>query len=250
MHWDSTLYDNRHDFVARYGEGLLRYLPDEPRQRILDLGCGTGTLSAELADHAAAVLGVDSSPDMVARATALHHAPNLRFEVCDALDLPYAGEWDVVFSNAVFHWIGDHDRLLANVRRALKPGGLLICEFGAHGNIAAVDGAFADAMRAHGRDYRCKFTFPTVEAFADGLERHGLRVGTIRDYDRPTPLSDGYDALEAWMTQFYASELEPLDDDERRDVLDRTCRAAGATLWDGTRWTLDYRRLQAVAVAV
>ena len=250
MQWKSALYDSRHDFVARYGEGLLRYLPDDPGQRILDLGCGTGTLSAELAEQAAEVLGVDSSPDMVARAAALHHAPNLRFEVRDALDLPYEGQWDVIFSNAVFHWIADHDRLLANVHRALKPGGALICEFGAHGNIATVDGAFASVMRGHDRDYWCEFTFPTVETFADGLERHGLHVGIIRDYDRPTPLSPGYDALEAWLRQFYASELESLDDDERRDVLDRTCRMVEPALWDGERWTLDYRRLQAVATAV
>lgn len=57
------------------------------------------------------------------------------FRVCDALGLPFKNEFDVVFSNAVFHWISDHDTLLKNVHKVLKPQGLLVCEFGAAGNI-------------------------------------------------------------------------------------------------------------------
>ena len=168
--------------VTSWHVKLLRYLPDDPGQRILDLGCGTGTLSAEL-EQAAEVLGVDSSPDMLARAAALHHAPTCGSRCVTPSTCRMRAVGRDLLTPGAHASAGD-------VHRALKPGGALICEFGAHGNIATVDGAFASDA-GHDRDYWCKFTFPTVET-ADGLERHGLHVGIIRDYDRPTPLSPGY----------------------------------------------------------
>ena len=98
MQWNSTLYDQKHDFVAKYGEGLLTFLPENPAQDILDLGCGTGTLTAQLAARGSRVIGVDSARPMVERARAQY--PELTVEVCDALALPFEGEFDVVFSNA------------------------------------------------------------------------------------------------------------------------------------------------------
>lgn len=64
MQWNSTLYDQKHDFVAKYGEGLLTFLPENPTRAILDLGCGTGTLTAQLAARGSRVVGVDSARTM------------------------------------------------------------------------------------------------------------------------------------------------------------------------------------------
>ena len=115
MQLNSALYDQKHDFVAKCGEGLLAFLPENPAQDILDLGCGTGTLTARLAARGGRVIGVDSARPMVERARAQY--PELTFEVCDALALPLEGEFDVVFSNAVFHWIADYRRLQAVARK-------------------------------------------------------------------------------------------------------------------------------------
>lgn len=102
MQWNSALYDQKHDFVAKYGEGLLTFLPENPAQDILDLGCGTGTLTA----RGSRVIGVDGARPMVERARAQY--PELTFEVCDAPALPFEGEFDVVF-----HWTADYRRLRA-----------------------------------------------------------------------------------------------------------------------------------------
>ena len=102
-------------------DALYRYVTDELaahgiRDGILaDLGCGTGTLTARLAARGSRVIGVDSARPMVERARAQY--PELTFEVCDALALPFEGEFDVVFSNAVFHWIADYRRLRAVARK-------------------------------------------------------------------------------------------------------------------------------------
>ena len=246
MQWNSTLYDQKHDFVAKYGEGLLTFLPENPAQAILDLGCGTGTLTAQLAARGSRVIGVDSARPMVERARVQY--PELTFEVCDALALPFEGEFDVVFSNAVFHWIADHDTLLENVKKALKPGGQLICEFGGAGNIAVVEQAFNRACEEMGLAVRApRFNFPTPEEFSARLARHGLTPVNVYDYDRPTPLKDGEQGLANWMRQFFAGQLEALPERTGQALLARAEELARPELWDGDHWIADYRRLRAVA---
>lgn len=208
MKWNSALYDNKHDFVAEYGKELLELLPDHRHLAVLDLGCGTATLTAQLAGQYDKVTGVDSSQEMLDKARA--QFGNIEFRLCDALDLPFANEFDIVFSNAVFHWISDHDLLLKNVYRVLKPHGFLVCEFGAHGNIAAIEKAFAKACRELGYDYKSKFYFPKIETFGRRLKENGFVIDRIDDYDRPTVLKDCERGLANWIKQFFALEMEEM----------------------------------------
>ena len=82
--WDSDLYDQKHSFVWKYGESLLELLAPQPGERILDLGCGTGHLTARIAEAGAMALGLDSSPAMIEQARRSY--PHLTFEVADARD--------------------------------------------------------------------------------------------------------------------------------------------------------------------
>lgn len=66
--WDAGLYDKKHDFVSEYGKGLLEFVPKNKNQSILDLGCGTGMLTAQLSNYADTIAGVDSSASMIAKA--------------------------------------------------------------------------------------------------------------------------------------------------------------------------------------
>lgn len=245
MRWNAALYDTKHDFVAEYGKNLLQYIPSNPGQRILDLGCGTGALTERLAGLCGHVLGADSSPEMIREASERHKG--IDFMVLNALDMPFENEWDVVFSNAVFHWISDHDALLKNIRRALRPGGFLVCEFGAHGNISRVEDAFSRALRELGHERKSGFNFPSADQFRAALEGNGFSVDTVFDFDRPTPLKDGERGLDSWLRQFFQTDLVPLPEEEQDEILRSTEKSLKSALWDGTCWTLDYRRLRAVA---
>lgn len=245
MEWNAGLYETKHGFVAEYGKGLLEFIAPDPQQSILDLGCGTGTLTHELSALAGSVLGVDASPEMVAAAK--QRFPRLEFMVADALDLPFADAFDIVFSNAVFHWIPDHDLLLKALRRALKPHGRLICEFGVHGNVATIEQAFSRACAEAGHGYSSRFTFPEPEDFLQLLDASGFACEHVSAYDRPTLLHGGGNGLCDWMRQFFASDLTTMTERGQQRILDRVEELTRARLWNGDAWVADYKRLRVVA---
>lgn len=245
MRWDAALYQNEHGFVAEYGKELLEFVDRSAGQCILDVGCGTGELTAALAQNGAGVLGVDASADMIERAKARY--PDLRFEVADATALTFEGCFDTVFSNAVFHWIRDQRALLAGVRRALKLGGRLVCEFGAQGNIRKIREAFSSIMARRGCAWPSPFFYPTSSEYDRLLAEAGLTPRHSLEYDRPTPLPSGRDGLRLWVTQFFSESLGAFDSETRAAILAEMEAALRPALWDGTRWMADYRRLRVVA---
>lgn len=245
MQWDSALYDTQHDFVAEYGKGLLECIAPDASQSILDLGCGTGTLTDQLSSRAGSVVGVDASPEMIDRAK--QRFPHLAFMVGDALNLPFAHQFDIVFSNAVFHWIPDHDRLLKSIHRALKVHGRLICEFGARGNVATIEAAFSRACEEYGHAHAGMFTFPAADAFARLLENNNFTCEQVAAYDRPTLLRGGEQGLRTWMRQFFAADLGMMTEKDREALLERVEHLTRADLWNGSAWVADYRRLRVLA---
>src|SRR3984893_15967469 len=90
--WNANLYDAKHAFVWKFGADLLPLLAPTSGERILDIGCGTGHLTAQIAESGAQVVGVDRSPEMIAAAQKAY--PNLQFEVADARNLPYRSPFD------------------------------------------------------------------------------------------------------------------------------------------------------------
>ncbi|MDD4796638.1 MAG: class I SAM-dependent methyltransferase [Eubacteriales bacterium] len=245
MEWNPQLYQDRHAFVTQYGKDLLEYVRQLSPAAILDLGCGTGTLTDALRGYAGRVVGIDASAHMIAYARKQY--PGIEFCVMDALALPYREEFDAVFSNAVFHWIPRQEQLLRGIHTALKPGGKLICEFGAYGNIRAIQQAFCAALGKLGYSYYSPFFFAIAQEYGALLGDTGFLVETVFEFDRPTPLAGAQDGLRHWMTQFFAHELGMLTDDEREGVLKDVEKALAARLWDGSQWIADYRRLRAVA---
>ncbi len=243
--WNAILYDNKHNFVAEYGKGLLEFVPKNKNQSILDLGCGTGTLTSQLVNFADTVVGVDSSESMIEMAQKQY--TDIKFIICDALKLPFNKQFDVVFSNAVFHWIADHNALLNQVHKVLKPNGLLICEFGANGNIATIENAFMKVCRDSGYEYNPKFNFPTSEQFADLLKKNSFSIDKIYDYDRPTPLKDNEEGLANWIRQFFASDLEFMSEKSQAEIIKKVEDLTRGSLWNGSKWIADYRRLRVIA---
>src|SRR5919107_2160989 len=134
--WDSTLYEESFGIITQFGAGVVELLAPRPGERIVDLGCGTGGLMAQIAAAGAEVLGIDSSEAMIARARELY--PQLRFEVAKGEDFAVDAPVDAVFSNAALHWMSPPEAVAASVARALQPGGRFVAEMGGTGNIATI----------------------------------------------------------------------------------------------------------------
>src|SRR4051794_7796734 len=119
--WDADLYDDKHAFVWRHGASLAELLAPKPGERILDLGCGTGHLTAKIAESGARVVGLDHSAEMLAQARAAY--PALQFVQGDARNFAFAERFDAIFSNAVLHWVRPPEAPIRCVRDSLRLGG-------------------------------------------------------------------------------------------------------------------------------
>jgi SAM-dependent methyltransferase len=246
--WNAKLYNEKHAFVWEKGKDLLEQLAPRRGERILDLGCGTGHLTAEIASRGAEVVGVDRSAEMIAEARRQY--PDLRFEVADALQLAFDEQFDAVFSNAVLHWIREPDRVIRGVARALRRNGRYVVEFGGRGNIAKLMAAVSRAWKAFGIEAAPEdfpWYYPSIGEYAALLENHGLEVCEARLFDRATRLEDGERGLEIWLNMFWQRAIDRVPG-QRRDALLRAIeREARPELFRGAAWELDYRRLRIFA---
>jgi trans-aconitate methyltransferase len=241
--WSAESYARNARFVAELGEPVVDWLDAKPAERILDVGCGDGALTASIVARGADVVGFDSSRALVEAA----RVRGIDARVMDVYSLPFRGEFDAAFSNAALHWMREIDLAISNVARALKPRGRFVGEMGAHGNIAAITTAILAVLRAHGIDgeSRWPWYFPTPAEFAERLETHGfvvLRMGLI---PRPTPLPTG---MRGWLDTFAHPFLAGVHGQERDDILDEVTSLLAPSLRGRTgAWTADYVRLRFAA---
>ncbi|GAB3011692.1 class I SAM-dependent methyltransferase [Spirosoma pulveris] len=247
--WDADLYQQKHAFVHQYGDDLLSILQPQPGERILDLGCGTGELTARLAESAAEVIGLDTSPSMIAKAR--QSFPQLTFQQGDVRDLSTDQPFDAVFSNATLHWILEPDQpdVLSAVFNALKPGGRFVAELGGQGNVARILNALAQALHELGANQPANPNyFPGVGQYTMLLEAAGFSVRWAQHFDRDTPLSDPETGLSDWLAMFRGEILTSLSSKDRQTVLTSVNNQLRPTNFRNGHWFADYKRLRFMAI--
>jgi trans-aconitate methyltransferase len=243
--WNPTLYDDRAAFVSELATDLVTWLGPRAGERILDLGCGTGTLTERIAHEGASVTGVDRSPQMIESARAKY--VDLRFEVEDGQDLEYAGEFDAVFSNAALHWMPRAEDVVRGVERALVPGGRFVAEFGGAGCVRTVVNAVEQILgewRIDPAPY-VSWYFPSPGRYAGLLESNGLVVRELRYFERPTPVA-GIDGLSTWLALFQA-DLQKALGERWPDFCRKASQRCHSALFHDGQWWLDYVRLRVLA---
>ena len=241
--WDPENYRKNASFVSELAGPVLDLLGPVPGERILDLGCGEGTIAQILVEGGCDVVAVDASQDQVAAA----RRRGLDARVADATALDFAGEFDAVFSNAVLHWVKDADAAIAGVRRALKPGGRFVAEFGGHGNVAAIVAGLEKVLGRRGIDAKAlnPWYFPTPDAYARKLEAAGFRLAEIGLHPRPTPLPGD---IAGWLETLAQPFVDAMPAVARPAMLSELAADLAPVLQraDGV-WTADYVRLRVAA---
>ncbi len=172
--WDADKYTENFSFVHQYGKDVVELIDCKNGSTLIDLGCGNGALTKALQEKGFRVTGVDSSEELLEIAGRKY--PDIPFIRADAADFSVDEAVDVVFSNAVFHWIDREKQsaMLGCVYKALKEEGQFVFEFGGHGNNALIHGVLGEVFSEHGYEYKMPFYFPSIGEYAALVEREGF----------------------------------------------------------------------------
>lgn len=235
--------------MHRYGCDVLGLVDVAPGCTALDLGCGNGALTQALRDKGYQVVGLDASQALLD--VARERYPDMVFVRGDATSFALPEPVDIVFSNAVFHWI-DRERqpdMLRCVRRALCAGGQFVFEFGGFGNNRLIHAALEQVFAARGYCYTLPFYFPTVGEYAALLEQEGFAVRYALLFDRPTELQGGEHGLAEWVRMFIKVPFAAVASGAERDaMLHEVEEILRDSLFINGKWYADYVRLRMKAL--
>ena len=269
-HWSSHLYQASASFVPKLTSTVVSYLDAQPTDRVLDIGCGDGVLTAQISQACpdGQVLGLDASQSFIQTAQEEYSSSNCTFKYQDCTKLeqcPEAidGNWDKVFSNAAMHWILRNPDIrisfFHNVNKALKPGGRFVFEMGGNGNVGEVQAAATAALMHAGFTVEeareaSPWFFPNTNWMSATLEDAGFEVEKCEHEYRSTKCTadrgDKTGGLEGWVRLFCAQYLEKVEEGEKREaVLKEICDVLEHIVTrpeDGSKW-MGYCRLRAVA---
>lgn len=236
--WDPTQYGKNARFVSDLGVPVVELLSPQPKERILDLGCGDGALTVKLGEVGCTLVGVDSSAAMVKATKAL----GLETYVMDGESLRFTNEFDAVFSNAALHWMKNPQRVIAGVWQALKPGGRFVSEFGGYGNVATIIAAIESALHTRGIVVANPWFFPGIEEYKGLLEAGGFEIKFISLIPRPTLLPGD---VGGWLETFAQPYTSALPADERQSFTSEIVETLRNVLCDADgKWNADYVRLR------
>lgn len=238
--WSASDFAKNGRFIQDMAGPIFALLAPKAGERILDLGCGDGTLTAEIEAAGADVLGLDISEELLAVA----RMKGLSVKRADAQALDYVQEFDTVFSNAALHWMEHPSLVVEGVARALRPGGRFVGELGGHGNIASIATALRAVTKARGGDpvEAVRWYFPTMEEFGALLSRHGFEVRELALVPRSTPLKAD---MEGWLRTFCRFFFDRFEEPERSDVVADVLELLRPSLCDCEgRWTVNHIRLR------
>jgi trans-aconitate 2-methyltransferase len=243
--WDATTYDRVSDVQFAWALEQLERLELRGDEVVLDAGCGSGRVTALLADRVprGRVYGVDVAPSMAAHAScALDGRATILCQDLVALDLPEPV--DVAFSNATFHWIKDHDALFSSLAATMKPGGRLVAQCGGRGNIDAFrrladEVASEQPFAPYFTDWERPWNYATAEGTEARLLRNGF--GDVRCWLEPKAVTPP-EPRAFVQTVCLVRHLDPLPDELRGQFIDRVLARAGEPL------VLGYVRLNMTAL--
>lgn len=246
--WNADLYDNKHDFVSKFGEGVVALLQPQPGEKILDVGCGTGDLAHKIQQAGAKVIGIDSSETMIAQAKEKY--PQIQFTVKSATDFYYQDQFDAIFSNATLHWVLEKEKAIKCIYKSLRPGGRFVAEFGGKDNVGGIVRALRMVLSDHQFNKQVKrniWYFPSIAEYATLLEKAGFRVTYAVHFDRETELT-GEGGMQNWLKMFAPGILEGLNESAIQTVVEETESQLWPTHFRDGKWYADYKRLRVVAI--
>jgi trans-aconitate 2-methyltransferase len=218
--WNARSYERVSGPQEQWGRDVLDRLELDGDERVLDAGCGTGRVTAALLERLprGELLAVDGSAAMVEQAQERFGDAVHVFQQ-DLVDLELDEPVDAILSTATFHWIKDHDRLFAQLHKALKPGGRLVAQCGAHGNVANVDAAARRVDHPALRGWAGPWNFATTKETAQRLTRAGFKDVWTWSQEWPVAPEDPHEFLATVVLGAHLDRLPQQDRDAYVDAV-------------------------------
>jgi trans-aconitate methyltransferase len=246
--WDSKLYNEKHSFVSDYGASLVDLLNPKDNETILDLGCGTGQLTALIGERAKQVIGMDKSLEMVQSAQS--QFPKLDFQTGDAAAFNFDLKFDSIFSNAALHWVTDYKSVIACMYDNLAERGKIVLEFGGKGNVQSIVNQLRLSLRQRGYIVQSElhlWYFPSIAEYSNALEAVGFEVTFAQLFERPTELADETTGIKDWILMFGKAFFIGVRKEDIVAILAEVQHELKSKLFKNGKWYADYKRLRIIA---
>jgi len=231
VQWNADDYARHSRGQFGWAMSVLDRLQPRPDARVLDIGCGDGKVTIELARRVpkGSVTGIDSSPAMIelAQRTWGAAAPNLEFRLMDAQAIDFGdggGGFDLSFSNAALHWARDQPAVLRGLHAALRPGGRVFFSMGGRGTAAIVVQVLAemktemDRWGGYLQSAVSPHHFRGPEEYRSWLIEAGFEPRRVELVRKPMHHA-GPDALEGWLRTTWVAFTQCIPQERRAEFL-------------------------------
>jgi trans-aconitate 2-methyltransferase len=232
------------------GMCLLELLKPTQDEHILDVGCGNGKLTKEIAIRAARVVGIDClSCEDIESNEANGSYENLKFQVMDATNLKFNQEFDAVFSRLVIHHIKTPEQVISSVWNALRPGGRFVAEFYGHGTAKEIILALQEVMSSRNYSFDINEDFPwylpTQEQYCKLLTSQGFTVIVNKIFPKKLDLHDGVD-IRSWLEQI-PFNTEMFNHINKEAIFAEVQDQVSCQLFENDQWFVNYQHIRIVA---
>ncbi|HEU6446840.1 MAG TPA: methyltransferase domain-containing protein [Verrucomicrobiae bacterium] len=231
MKWNAADYAANSVVQQSWAREIIAKLNLRGGETLLDVGCGDGKITAEIARHLPEgfAAGADASTEMIAfgkKTFPTKDNANLEFHVCDAREISpkkFKQKFDILFSNAALHWVDDHEKFLAGAASVLKPGGRLIVSCGGKGNAQDVFVALRPEMRLKRwweffRKMPTPYFFYSPDDYEKWLPRHGFQIVSLKlaPKDATYPGEDGF---ATWLRTTWIPYVQRVPENMREEFI-------------------------------
>ena len=227
--WDAQEYEKHSQGQQKWARELIEKISLKETDNVLDLGCGDGKVTAEISKklNKGSIIGIDNSVSMIKLAKDRHSKaryPNLSFQEMDAGNLNFSDHFDLIFSNAVLHWVKDQKPVIKGMFKSLKQGGRVLLQMGGKGNADGIVEVLSELQTekkwsSYFNEFKFPFFFPGIKEYKLLLLDCGFKLNRIELIPKKKDHS-GIGDLKGWIRTTWLPYTQRVPEEEREKFID------------------------------
>ena len=227
--WNAKDYEKNSQAQQKWAKELIDHLNLTSAENILDLGCGDGKVTAEIANliNNGTVIGIDNSKQMIELAQEkypFNKYPNLSFQVMDASYLPFSNCFDIAFSNAVLHWVKNHQPVIEGLYKSLRVGGKILLRMGGKGDAEGIISVMNEVRNStkwvqYFSEFEFPFTFLGIEDYEKLLNEAGFSIIRVELIPKDM-IHEGKSGLEGWIRTTWLPYTSRIPEEQKNEFIE------------------------------